>query len=173
MKYRYTNWSATLVAPTKLATSTNAVASAAASYYSLSGLTAPAVASLTVQVQNTGTRASGVVIHVFASSVAQQQRVPGSGSTLAPPIRQLVGFTRLQHLAPRSPPRIVMVGLAPLALCVVASNGDQWVEPREWRLAATVDGVHMLNASLSVTGDKRRLLSWPMEYERLNNRTSS
>lgn len=84
--------------------------------------------------------------------------------SLAPPLRQLVGFARAADVRPGEK-RGVPVALTPLALCRVDSGGNQWTEPSSWRLDVTVDGVAMMRATLEVTGERRQVLSWPTEWE--------
>ena len=153
----YTTFSANVAAASLTAT-TGALAEAYGRYYSASGLTADPLASLVVRVQNTGSLASDVVVLIFATRVS----APAPAANASVPLRQLAGFERTARVTPGER-RSVTVGLTPLALCRVDSGGNQWAEPSEWLLAATVDGVTMVNTTLSITGNRHQLLSWPEE----------
>jgi beta-glucosidase len=154
----YTRWSTALgfesEAPS--ATTTADVSAAYAAYYSDTGLAATPVHTLTLHVTNEGQRASDVVVQVFAVRLSPLTTV----GALSTPVRQLAGFSRASALVPGES-RAVSVDLAPLPFCVVDGSGDQWVEPATWRLAATVDGVAMLNTTLVVNGARQRVLEWP------------
>jgi beta-glucosidase-like glycosyl hydrolase len=153
----YTSFDASLGGGAALLTATtDGLAAAFGEYYGPGGLAAEPLATLAVSVQNTGGCASDVVVLVFASRTSPQ--VPALNASA--PLRQLVGFERAARLAPGER-RSVTVGLTPLALCRVDDGGNQWAEPSEWALAATVDGVTMVNATLSITGARHRVLSWP------------
>jgi hypothetical protein len=132
----YTNWSLLLGGATQLTVSTDTVATAYREYYSVGGLnTATPLATLTASVHNTGQRTSDVVVLAFA--VRTTALPPGS---LAPPLRQLVGFARAADLTPGET-RPVPLALTPLAMCRVDNDGNQWAEPSSWRLDVTVDGM--------------------------------
>ena len=135
---------------------THELSAAYTAYYSETGLLATPVYTLIVHVTNEGQRSSDVVVQVFAARVSPLTTV----GALSSPIRQLAGFSRASAVAPGES-RAVGVGLAPLAFCVVDGSGDQWVEPATWRLAATVDGVVMLNTTLVVNGARQKVLEWP------------
>lgn len=152
----YTNWSVALdTAGTGLLTTTDALKAAWAKYYSPEMDTA-SVADLEVTVTNTGARMSAVVVLVFATATTA---LPAG--SLAPPLRQLVGFSRASALG-AGEVRRVAVALVPLPLCRADAAGSQWAEPGVWRLAATVDGVDMVHTTLTVSGSARNVLEWPV-----------
>jgi beta-D-xylosidase 4 len=195
----YTEWAASLAAPTELTMTTAQLATDYARYYSPllgPGPSAPALPTkLTVAVTNAGRWASAVVVQVFASLAPNASALGGGGggggggagggasasatsasasasasggpppcvtATLPPPLRQLVGFERAAALGPGETRRVA-VGLAPLALCPVDGDGNQWAAGGVWQLAATVDGLEMLAATLTVTGPAVQVLRWPSE----------
>eukprot|EP00041_Stephanoeca_diplocostata_P034273 m.1156162 g.1156162 ORF g.1156162 m.1156162 type:complete len:985 (+) comp24492_c0_seq2:78-3032(+) len=139
-----------------LVVTTAALAADYAAYYR-PPVPAPAVMSTSVvaAVTNTGKTQSGVVVQVFAS-----RATPPPPGSVAPPRRQLVGFNRAADIAPGTSHNIV-VELAPLALCRVDAGGNQWAEPGTWVLQTTVDGVTMVNTTLTVTGTRIQVLAWP------------
>jgi beta-D-xylosidase 4 len=146
----FTNWSVSIPAKPGVVT-TQHVADAYGAYYSASGgLTTTArgaVTTLGVHVSNVGSRASDVVVHVFAAL------------TSTPPRGALARVAGLE--AGQS--RALDVAITPLALCRVDSDGNQWAEPSSWRLDATADGVTMHSVPLLVTGGRRQVLSWPAQ----------
>ena len=88
----YTNWSATL-GDTALTMTTAALAADYGVYYSLLPHDAPPPTmsrQLAVTVENVGTRASAVVVQVFATATA----TAAAAGAAAPPLRQLAGFGR-------------------------------------------------------------------------------
>ena len=138
-----------------------------ASYYSpaSAGDGFNASTSLAVEVTNTGGEdgmASGVVVQVFARLTSP----PPPGSSAAVALRQLAGFARAPDVLVGAT-RLVVVGIAPLALARVDAGGNQWSEPGEWALSATVDGATFLQAKLTITGPRQQVLSWPdpSEYQ--------
>ena len=149
---------------TALATTTDAVAQAHGLYYSAQGMQAEPLVPLGVKVRNTGNRTSDVVVLVFSRLVSA---LP-SNVTVPMPLRQLAGFERTSRLRPGEQ-RLVSVGLAPIALCRVDEDGNRWVEPGDWALAATVDGVSMFNATLSITGNRIQVLSFPGDDSSFSN----
>jgi beta-glucosidase len=158
----YTTW-ALDIKTTALSTTTTELAMDYKSYYSPllgSGPATPTLSqNLTLAVTNSGDRTSSVVAHVFGTLVS----APPSDGSLPPAIRQLVGFARAADLYPGET-RELQVAIAPLALCRVDSDGNQWAGPGIWRLAATVDGVAMHNATLAVKGAAVPVLEWPSGY---------
>jgi hypothetical protein len=144
-----------------LTTTTVALASDYDNYYSprSAGNAFNASTSLAITVANTGDRMSSVVVQLFAT-MTQTSSPTVSPSPTSMPLRQLVGFEREADVAVGER-RKVAVGLAPLALCMVDADGNQWAEPATWALAVTVDGAHFANATLVVTGQRQQVLSWP------------
>jgi hypothetical protein len=158
----YTTWDVALKT-TELSTTTTELAADYKSYYSPLLGPSPATPALsqnlTVTVTNSGNRTSSVVAHVFATLAS----APPSDGSLPPALRQLVGFARAADLSPGDT-HDVQVAIAPLALCRVDIEGNQWAGPGVWRLAATVDGVTMHIAILTVKGAAVQVLGWPSEH---------
>ena len=163
----YTTWR-TELPTTSLTTTTSALVADYVAYYSPGAAGAPffdASTSLPVVVTNTdgprhlGGGGSSVVVQVFAT-LSTPSAAAMAGGTLAPPLRQLVGFERSPGIGAGGA-RTIKVSLTPLALTRVDADGNQWIEAGTWTLSATVDGTSFLNATLAVTGPRRQVMAWP------------
>jgi beta-D-xylosidase 4 len=155
----YTKWAFALTPPptTVLSTTTVAVAADYAAYYSPAAAGNRFVPStvLPITISNVGVRRSSVVVQVFA--VLESSPPVGA---IPMPRRQLVGFERAPDVAVGET-RTVQVGIAPLGLCRVDTDGAQWAEAGRWTLSATFDGLSFTNTSLTIVGTRMLVMSWP------------
>jgi len=89
-------------------------------------LTAPTLAGISVQVTNTGTVTSDVVVLAFISG-------PNAGKN-GNPIKSLIGFTRFFALAPNASKSIVFP-VTSFDLSVVDENGKRSSEVGNWKVS--------------------------------------